>query len=142
LSVVLRDPVKGALLRRLFSTFASGAPGAGLLLLRAAAGGVLIAHALMHIRAVPTITSAAVDVFSIAAAALLLAGLWTPVAGSLIAGAGVWIGWSSGAEPSTSLLLTAIGAALMMLGPGAWSVDARLYGWRRIDVRDPRSDRL
>ena len=35
-----------------------------------------------------------------------------------------------------SFLLAAIGAALGLLGPGAWSVDARLFGWRRIDVRD------
>jgi len=57
---------------------------------------------------------------SIVVSALLLSGLWTPVAGSLIA----------------------VAVALVMLGTGARSVDARLYGWRRIDVRDPRSDRL
>jgi len=25
-----------------------------------------------------------------------------------------------------------------MLGPGAWSVDARLFGWKRIDLQDGR----
>ena len=29
-----------------------------------------------------------------------------------------------------------IGASLAMLGPGAWSVDARLFGRRRIDFSD------
>ena len=28
----------------------------------------------------------------------------------------------------------AMGAALELVGPGAWSVDARLFGWKRIDV--------
>jgi hypothetical protein len=32
-----------------------------------------------------------------------------------------------------------IGAGLALLGPGAWSVDARLFGWKRIDVRDRKS---
>jgi putative oxidoreductase len=132
-----RDP-----LRRLFSTFAGGAPGAGLLLLRGAAGGVVIAEAVMDLGAAPAITVAVVNVLSICAAFLLVGGVWTPVSGALIAAFGLWTGLGARADLSTSLLLIAIGAALVMLGPGAWSVDARLYGWRRIDVRDRRSDRL
>jgi hypothetical protein len=31
------------------------------------------------------------------------------------------------------LLLATFGAALAMLGPGQWSVDARLFGWKRIE---------
>jgi hypothetical protein len=34
-------------------------------------------------------------------------------------------------------LLAGLGAALALLGPGAWSVDARLYGWKRIEIRRP-----
>jgi hypothetical protein len=38
-------------------------------------------------------------------------------------------------EPSTGRLLAAtIAAALAMLGPGRVSVDARLFGWKRIDA--------
>jgi len=32
------------------------------------------------------------------------------------------------------LLLAAAGAALAMLGPGLWSIDARLFGWKRIET--------
>jgi hypothetical protein len=37
------------------------------------------------------------------------------------------------------VLLMTLGICLSLLGPGAWSVDARLFGWRRIDIHDPRS---
>jgi len=36
-------------------------------------------------------------------------------------------------------LLAALATALALLGPGAWSVDARLFGWRRVEI--PRSGR-
>ena len=32
------------------------------------------------------------------------------------------------------LLLGTAGAALAMLGPGLWSVDAHLFGWRRVET--------
>ncbi len=34
------------------------------------------------------------------------------------------------------VLLATIGAAQALVGPGAWSIDARLFGWKRIDIRD------
>jgi uncharacterized membrane protein YphA (DoxX/SURF4 family) len=35
-------------------------------------------------------------------------------------------------DPWSNILLAAMGVALSMIGPGVWSLDARLYGWRRI----------
>ena len=32
------------------------------------------------------------------------------------------------------LLLVTIAGALAMLGPGRWSIDARLFGWKRVEV--------
>jgi len=38
-------------------------------------------------------------------------------------------------DPSANIFLATIGIALALLGPGEWSVDARLFGWKRIRVR-------
>jgi len=69
---------------------------------------------------------------------LFLAGLWTPVAGALAALVECGLVLSHQGDPLAYILLGTIGAALGLLGPGAWSVDARLFGWKRIDIRDRR----
>jgi uncharacterized membrane protein YphA (DoxX/SURF4 family) len=63
----------------------------------------------------------------------LVAGLWTPVAGVLAAIVEAWIAFSvpnSAAFPAT---LGILGASLAMIGPGAWSLDARLFGRKHIE---------
>jgi hypothetical protein len=39
------------------------------------------------------------------------------------------------------LLSGTIGGALAMLGPGRWSIDARLFGWKRIEPPPRRKAR-
>ena len=75
----------------------------------------------------------------IALAILLIAGLWTPVAGALVALIEFWNAYSRSGDPWLYILLGTLGVALALLGPGAWSVDARLFGWKRIDIRDRKS---
>ena len=65
---------------------------------------------------------------------LLLAGLWTPIVGISIALIEIWKVFALPGDRSVWLLLATVGAALAMLGPGQWSVDARLYGWKRLEA--------
>jgi uncharacterized membrane protein YphA (DoxX/SURF4 family) len=123
-------------MRRLFSTFARGAPGVGLLLIRVVAGTTLIAHAVAMLTAGPEVASAVPHLLTAGIGILLLIGLWTPVAGALAALDAAWLAFSSPGDARFYILLAALAAALALLGPGAWSVDARLFGWKRIEIRD------
>jgi len=76
---------------------------------------------------------------AIAAGILLLAGLWTPVAATLVAIFQLWSIFSQPGDPWTRILLGTLGIALGLLGPGAWSVDARLFGWKRIGIPTGKS---
>jgi putative oxidoreductase len=80
------------------------------------------------------------NVLAMAAGLLLALGLWTPVIGCLMAVFGAWYAVSLHEHLWSGVLLATVGASLALIGPGAWSIDARLFGWRRIDVRD-RTDR-
>jgi uncharacterized membrane protein YphA (DoxX/SURF4 family) len=122
-------------LQRLFTMFPGGWPGAGLLVLRLAAAIPLIIGGGLAVRDAPQLGLQAIYFATIGVGILLLAGLWTPVAGALQAIIEVWIIFGRGGTPSMHLLLAALGVSLVMLGPGAWSVDARLFGRKRIDIR-------
>lgn len=115
--------------------FPGGWPGAGLFVLRLAAATTLIIGGGLGVRDAPQSGSHAMYFATIGIGILLLAGFWTPVAAALQAIIEVWIFFSRADEASSHLLLAALGVSLVMLGPGAWSVDARLFGRKRIDIR-------
>jgi putative oxidoreductase len=80
------------------------------------------------------LTALAAHLVAACAATLLLVGFGTPVAGVLMAVAQLSLAFSHSHDPWIHILLGALGAALAMLGPGAWSVDARLFGRKRIQI--------
>jgi uncharacterized membrane protein YphA (DoxX/SURF4 family) len=67
-----------------------------------------------------------------AAGLLLCAGLWTPIAGSTLSIIALWSSFSEHGDFWAQILLATVAAALAMLGPGAWSIDARLFGRKRL----------
>jgi len=126
-------------LRRLFSTFARGRPGVGLLLLRLVVGIGLIWCAGEKLHREPSFQVTVLPVTAIGLGVLLMIGLWTPLAGTLVAVIELCKFPLKLGDPSAHILVGTIGAALALLGPGLWSVDARIYGWKRIDPPSPKS---
>ena len=121
-------------MQRLFSTFARGWPGVGLLLLRVAAGSSLIAPSILVLRNTPTFGTGFFQLFIATAGLLLITGLWTPVVATLMALAELWRIISRHGDPASEILLCTLALAIALLGPGAWSIDARLFGWKRIEI--------
>jgi hypothetical protein len=124
-------------LQRLFSTFADGFPGGGILLLRLLAGGALINCGIAAMSAEAHTGPVVLPIVGAAAGLLMLGGLWTPVAGVL---AGMVEAWIAFAQPGThplAIVLAGLGISLAMIGPGTWSIDAQLYGRKQILPPEP-----
>jgi len=129
-------------LQRLYSGFARGAPGIGLVILRLGAGISLVYFAIEALAGAGSGEPGIVvlDMVGGVAGILLIVGLWVPVAGVVVAIAQLWIllsqPFSKHAYPFAHILLPVLGVALVLLGPGAWSIDARLFGRKRL-IREP-----
>jgi hypothetical protein len=119
--------------QRLYSTFAGGWPGIGLLLMRLVVGAVVLWHAGPRLWSDPPLHMIIAYAPLALAALLLIAGLWTPVAGAVVAAVAI-SEILTGEPPVGHLLAATIAGALTMLGPGRFSVDARLFGWKRIEA--------
>jgi putative oxidoreductase len=119
-------------MQRLFSTFADGWPGAGLLLQRLLVGATLVYIDFACLSLTPVCSFAVMKSIGALAGVLLIAGLWTPIVGILAAGVETWIALSATGNAGIPVVLAVLGLTLAMIGPGRWSADARLFGRRHI----------
>jgi putative oxidoreductase len=125
--------------RRSFLAFPDGWPGHGLLLLRLTLALPLIYWGVTDLTSAyhPVIPSFIAAI----AAILLVGGLFTSVAGGVVVLAQVWMvvspAFAREGERSMHLFLAAAAASVAMLGPGAWSLDARRFGRKVFEIGEP-----
>ena len=123
-------------MQRLFSSFADGWPGAGLLLLRLLAASGLLYGGIVSVRSAFDTAQMVPPVLAAAFGAMLVAGLFTPFAGIMAAAVEVWIAFSHPGYRWPQIGLAGLTLSLAMIGPGAWSIDARLFGRKQIDLSE------
>ena len=121
-------------MQKLFSAFPGGWPGLGLLLLRASVGVTLIAETLTYIGSTKlSVLSWLLAAMILAIATTLLVGFMTPVMATLIGLGAIGLAVSNAFETTATLLnLIVLTTAIALLGPGAFSIDARMFGRREI----------
>ena len=102
--------------------------------MRLVAGSVLVYRGIAGLTGALVIGPTPVLIAKIVLGLLLILGLWTPVAGTLVAVLEIGILVVQSEDPWIHLLLTTLGISLALLGPGVWSIDARLFGWKRVAI--------
>lgn len=121
-------------MRRFISNFAGGLPALGLLLIRIAAGAALIIAGKPRVHFDQPPMALILGLLEVADGAVLVAGLWTSLAGilSTVLSASEILVFHDILCPA--ILLAPMGAGLAFVGPGALSVDAWLFGLKKIDI--------
>ena len=113
--------------------------------MRAAGGATLTAQGviLLFSRSSLSVIALAASVLLALTGVFILIGFLTPIVSPLAAiecaAALVWTAfpWGLLASNSDVFRLIAIFAAIVLIGPGALSVDARLFGWKEIVIPSP-----
>ena len=115
------------------STFAEGWPGAGLLLQRWPISAITLFYGIAHVLEPSGIAIRVPFLIASVAALFLFLGLWTPAAGATVAVVGIWVFFVHCSGHSlTAIVVAVLGATMAMIGPGIWSIDARLYGRKHL----------
>jgi hypothetical protein len=117
--------------QRLFSMFPTGSPGAALFLLRVSVIGMLFDAT---VRSSTTGNVGPLKVLAVAVTSLLLfVGAFTPIASvlSIILEAIWWPIWG-GLRSFEFSLQALVMVVLFLLGPGAYSIDSKMFGRRLI----------
>jgi putative oxidoreductase len=130
-------------LQRTFTSFPSGPVGAALLMLRVIVGGIVILEALLAVVGGHSLmTIVAAFIAALTGIALML-GFLMPIVSTAVAAVGVamLLGLHGPIlrllDSSMALFeFVAIAAALAVLGPGAVSIDARLFGRREVTISE------
>jgi uncharacterized membrane protein YphA (DoxX/SURF4 family) len=124
--------------RRLFSSFARGLPGLGLLIMRFVSAAALAGQSVASLHTHTSTESSLLVWVRFAISLAILLGLWTPIAGALGFLVEVWLSINSPGDIWMPILIGTLAGALALIGPGAWSIDARLFGWKRIEIEHKR----
>jgi putative oxidoreductase len=120
-------------MQRLFSTFANGWPGKGLLVQRALVAAIVWSIFVSNTGR-SSLAALIPDLIAACAALLVVIGLWTPITGSVVALAELYIAFSRAGDPWMPAIAGILAGTLAIIGPGAWSIDARLFGRKHIDI--------
>ena len=126
-------------MQRLYSMFPRGGPGLGLLLLRMATAAMFVLNVTHRFNfSSPALYWAVVSLIAMISFSLCL-GFLTPVLAVVACATAVA---NLFFQPSNFVYIFRMltSAALMFLGPGAYSVDARLFGLR-VTIVPPRKNR-
>jgi hypothetical protein len=125
-------------MQRLLGTFPNRSAGLALLILRLAVAAALISNAQLC----PGPETEVLLALSRIAAVLIIVGWYTPLAAvsaTLVSLCTFWVCREPRVDAlGINTLMIAILIAIGLLGAGAYSVDARLYGRRRLVVGRPR----
>jgi hypothetical protein len=126
---------------RLYSHFPGGGVGLGLFLLRLIVAAWYVATGVLRFGAGPLAFFPALVLMG--AAVFLTAGVRTSANSTLGGACSVLLLLAGKPDQWFPLLLLAgLSLSLALLGPGGYSLDARLSGWRTIDLSiQPQSDR-
>jgi uncharacterized membrane protein YphA (DoxX/SURF4 family) len=135
--------------QRLVTDFPGSFPGVGLLLLRVVLAVVLLIDGAVRLLAAFAVSDGIVAVMAYASTLIVLGisvalGFLTPIVHLIVIvveAAGLALGFIqfTTAVWQAPLLTIAIAVAIAMIGPGAYSVDARLFGRREIVIRPRRT---